>query len=427
MEELKKLILEIMETVKVMQAKNQGKNDKLQAHIDSLQSQADDLKKQLVNLELGGSGGGSRNTKGNQDQYQKFVALVKGLRGQDIGHIGPREYEGHRNAVGSYLKLGFEGLSGDIRNELSISSDPNGGVWIVPQFDPIPREKLYGLNPMRAVSDHMDIMTGDGFKGLADDEEFMSGWVGEHDLRDETDAGKLMEFEIPLRDQYALCIMTNRLVDFAPLNVLGYVENRLDKRFRRTENKAFIAGTGITQPRGFLDHAGNATTQSDEGQDSRPSDKLQYLPAGGADFPTVSGLTAADDPSALIDLRASLNAELRPGAVWLMNSQTEARLSKMRDETGRFLFIQSLVAGQPNSLLGAPVVIAESMPNIASNSHPIAYGNFEQGFLIVDKPGWRVVRDMVTTKGKTKIFAYKYCGADVVDYRAIKLLRMSES
>jgi HK97 family phage major capsid protein len=76
-------------------------------------------------------------------------------------------------------------------------------------------------------------------------------------------------------------------------------------------------------------------------------------------------------------------------------------------------------------LLGSPISIMEDMPDICSNSFSIAYGNFKVGYLIVDRPGVRILRDPYTTKGQTKVYAYQYVGGDVLNHAAIKLLKFS--
>lgn len=416
MDELKKLIDEIF----ALQRSFQGRSDKNDAAIKQLQNKYEELVKQMVNLEVGG-GHGSNN--GHSRAYEGFNALLKDLKGDQAPQLNAREYAEYRNGVRDYLRYGQSALDkSDIRNTLSVGSDPHGGYWVVPERDMMPKEKLFMENPMRALAAVQNVLMGDAYQGLRDDDEFLSGWGHEAVERAETAAGTLIEYSNYLREVFALVPLTNKLIDMGAIDVLAYTEDRIFKRFRRAENTAFVAGGGLLEPRGFMDYRATATTQNDT---DRPADKLQYVPTGqSAGFPTNSGI-GGDDPSALIDLRQSLNSALRSGATWVMNSTSEGRLAKLKDAEGRWLFTQSLVPGIPNVLLGHPIAILEAMPDFGADSYPVAFGNFSDGYQIVDKPGIRVLRDPYTKKGTTKIFAYKYVGGDVVNFSAIKLLKAS--
>src|SRR3546814_7450635 len=80
----------------------------------------------------------------------------------------------------------------------------------------------------------------------------------------------------------------------------------------------------------------------------------------------------------LIDLVQSLRAPYRQGAAFVMNSATLARIRKFKTSDGAFLWQPGLVAEQPDTLLGYPVVEAEDMPDIAADSLSIAFGNFKE-------------------------------------------------
>jgi len=85
----------------------------------------------------------------------------------------------------------------------------------------------------------------------------------------------------------------------------------------------------------------------------------------------------------------------------------------------------SLQNGQPPTLLGFPVFFAEDMPAIAANSHSLAFGDFTEGYMIVDRLGLRVLRDPYTDKPNVKFYLTKRVGGDVVNFDAIKLMKFS--
>ena len=67
-----------------------------------------------------------------------------------------------------------------------------------------------------------------------------------------------------------------------------------------------------------------------------------------------------------------------------MNSKTAGAVRKMKDSDGRFLWAESLAAGQPARLMGYPVIIAEEMPDIASGANAIAFGDFGLAYTIAE-------------------------------------------
>lgn len=99
----------------------------------------------------------------------------------------------------------------------------------------------------------------------------------------------------------------------------------------------------------------------------------------------------------------------------------------MKDQDGRYVWTDSLIAGQPPQLLGYPVELDENVPAIGADSLSIAFGDFDRGYVVVDRPGLSVVRDNVTEKGWTKFFWYRRVGGRVLDSNAIKFLKFSAS
>ncbi|PXA83661.1 phage major capsid protein, partial [Nostoc sp. 3335mG] len=158
------------------------------------------------------------------------------------------------------------------------------------------------------------------------------------------------------------------------------------------------------------------------GDDVRPFGTLQYLATGvDGDFP------ASEPEDKLIDLVQSLRAPYRQGAVFVMNGFTLAMIRKMKTAEGQFLWSPGLVAGQPDTLLGYPVIEAEDMPDIGSGTTPIAFGNFKAGYLIAERGETAILRDPFSHKPFVHFYATRRIGGGVADSQAIKLLKFSAS
>lgn len=134
---------------------------------------------------------------------------------------------------------------------------------------------------------------------------------------------------------------------------------------------------------------------------------------------------ASNASDAIVDLVYALDAEYRANATFVRNSKTAGAVRKMKDADGRFLWTDGLQAGEPARLMGYPVLIAEDMPDIASDAHAIAFGDFRNGYTIAERPELRVLRDPFSAKPHVLFYASKRVGGDVSDFAAIKLLKFA--
>ena len=78
-------------------------------------------------------------------------------------------------------------------------------------------------------------------------------------------------------------------------------------------------------------------------------------------------------------------------------------------------------------MLGYPVLIAEDMPDVASDAMAIAFGDFGTGYTVAERPDLRVLRDPFSAKPHVLFYATKRVGGAVSDFAAIKLLKFATS
>jgi HK97 family phage major capsid protein len=123
----------------------------------------------------------------------------------------------------------------------------------------------------------------------------------------------------------------------------------------------------------------------------------------------------------------ALKAGHRQGAVWVMNAKTLSVVRKLKDADGAFLWQGSLIDSQPDRLLGYPVVEAADMPDIAAGATPIAFGNFQNGYIITERFGTRLLRDPYSNKPFVNFYATRRIGGQVLDSEAIKLVKIAAS
>ena len=107
-----------------------------------------------------------------------------------------------------------------------------------------------------------------------------------------------------------------------------------------------------------------------------------------------------------------------------MSSLTAASIAKMKDLDGNLIWRESLIAGQPSTLLGRPVEIDEGMPGPTAGNLAIAFGDFRSGYLINDRIGTRILRDPYSSKPYVLYYITKRVGAGVLNPGALRLLRI---
>ncbi|MEQ9661832.1 MAG: phage major capsid protein [Parasphingopyxis sp.] len=314
----------------------------------------------------------------------------------------------------TYIRRGVE--TGMEQKSFVGTSDSAGGYAVPQEIDAIIDRTLTAISPIRAIANVVKVGSA-GYRKLVTTGGTPSGWVAEDAARDETDTPNFAEIAPPMGELYANPAASQAMLDDAAFDVEAWLAGEIATEFARAEGAAFVAGSGTNRPRGFL-----SGTITDEADDARAFGSLQYI-ATGAD-----GAFAASDPEyALVDLVQSLRSPYRQGAHFVMNAATLSAIRKFKTADGAFLWQPGLMAGQPDTLLGYPIVEADDMPDIDSDTYAIAFGNFRAGYLIAERAETAILRDPFSNKPFVHFYATKRVGGQVSNSEAIKLLKFGVS
>ena len=179
----------------------------------------------------------------------------------------------------------------------------------------------------------------------------------------------------------------------------------------RRKQPAFVSGDGINKPKGLLDYTLQAESAHTWGN-------LGYITTGSdGDFDNTYPIDA------LLELIYAPKPRFRPSSSFIMNRRTVGQIRKFRDADGNYIWQPSAQAGQPSTLLGHSLHEVEDMPDVASDSFSVAFGDFGRGYMIVDRQGVRVLRDPYSAKPYVLFYTTKRVGGGVQDFNAIKLLK----
>lgn len=326
----------------------------------------------------------------------------------------------YRKAVMHHLRTGethFEGKSvSDLqRKALRVGSNPDGGYVVVPEADRDPiAATLLEISPMRQMATVRSISAASLTMAI-DKRGTAAGWVGEENSRPQTTTPELAQLEFKAFELYAMPAATQSILDDAMIDVEEWLASGVRDAFAKQEGAAFVTGTGINQPQGYL-------TPEKVANASWAWGKVGYIATGS------SGAFPGSDPTdKLIDLAYALKAGHRANASWAMARPTVGVLRKFKDTTGQYLVQPSVQAGQPSNLLGYPLYEDEEVPVIAANSFSVALGDWRKAYVIVDRTGVRVIRDPYSSKPYVLFYTTRRVGGGVQDFEAYKLLKFGTS
>lgn len=355
-----------------------------------------------------------------QDEAEKAIGVLK----SDVDEVKARLERVSRAAarptlegadrtevksfIDGYLRTGRES---EVKS-ISGATPQDGGYAVPREIDARIGEALKEVSPIRRIAQVVETRTA-GYRKLFAIGGTGSGWVSETAGRPETATPTFREIAPPTGELYANPAASQAMLDDASFDLEGWLAREIASEFARAEGAAFVSGSGVNRPLGFL----GAPTSS-IGDAARPFGTLQYYGSGDA-----AGLGDTIELT-LIDLAHSLKAGHRQGASWVMNSATLAEVRKLKATDGTFLWQPGLIEGRPDRLLGYPVVEAEDMPDIAAGAFPIAFGNFKAGYLIAERSATTILRDPFTNKPFVHFYATKRVGGQVLDSAAIKLLKI---
>ncbi len=314
-------------------------------------------------------------------------------------------------AFGAFVRSGatvemkaFTGVTGDA-----------GGFAVPREIDAVIDATLKSVSPIRSIANVVTVGTA-GYHKLMTTGGTPSGWAAETAARPETATPVFVEIAPPMGELYANPSASQAMLDDAAFDVEDWLAGEIATEFAKAEGSAFVNGSGINRPKGFLQSPIAAT-----GDGVRTFGTLQYLPSGNA---VDLGSMVQDR---LVDLVHALRGGYRQGACFVMNAATCARIRKLKTADGAFLWSPSLTAGQPATLLGYPVVEAEDMPDVAANTTPIAFGNFRAGYIIAERQETAILRDPYSNKPFVNFYATKRVGGCVANSEAIKLMKIAVS
>lgn len=184
------------------------------------------------------------------------------------------------------------------------------------------------------------------------------------------------------------------------LNLPQYLGRRLGERIFRKKNADFTTGVGTTQPNGVVPRCTNVKE---------------------------AAATNAITMDEVIDLLHGLDIAYRsaPGAGFMAHDLVYSYIRKLKDSNGLYMWQPSVVAGEPDRLLGYPCYPNNAMQStLTTNKSVLLLGDFK-AYYVRNAGGVRFVRsdEKYVLEDQVLFLAYQRSDGDLVDTRRIvKLL-----
>jgi HK97 family phage major capsid protein len=259
------------------------------------------------------------------------------------------------------LQKGFQTVTPDNQRAAGIGTGAAGGFTVPPEFRARIVEKLKMITAVRDVAQVITTETGANLPWPTfDDTTNIGAILAENTQVTEQDVtfgqaqiGAYMYTSKLIRVSY-------QLIQDGFFNVEQFLTRVLATRIGRIQNQHFSTGTGTAQPQGLVTGGTVGVT----------------LPTGN----TV--LIPADSLQDVID---TLDPAYQSGNLrWMMPQAERRTIRKLKDSQNRYMWEPSLQAGLADTLLGYPIKLNNDMPAPAANAKSIAFGDFEEGYLIRD-------------------------------------------
>lgn len=269
-------------------------------------------------------------------------------------------------ATDEYSRAFWDNMRGnvsfEVRNALSVGSDPNGGYTVPDEFHRQLIKALEENNVFRQLAKVIRTNSGTRTIPIAG-ETGEAFWVEEGNAIGESD----MTFSVQTLSAYKLASLirvSNELLHDSAFDIAGHIAERFGIRFGNAEENAFINGKGPS--------ADPATTPSE------PTGILTTLSTPSVTTKNASTITFDD----VYKLFYALKGPYRARAKFLCNETALLQLMLLKDGNSNYIWKPGLEVGKPDTILGHEIVTSTYMPALTgtaaeeANRKVLLFGDF---------------------------------------------------
>lgn len=313
--------------------------------------------------------------------------------GKDKKGVASEEYKA---AFEKALRVGKNNIGPEFMNALQVGTASEGGNIVPTDLDAMLVEYLQDYNEFR---NYVSVIQTSADRDIPIETTLGTAtWTAEEAAYTESDAA-FGQASLSAHKLGTIIKVSEELVFDSVFDLMGYLARNFAKRFGNAEEAAIVAGTNTGQPNGFNTAAGTGVT--------------------------AVGTTAvtADE---LIDLYHSLSRPYRRNAVFTAADASVAAVRKLKDSNNQYIWQPGLSAGQPDMLLGKPVIASTAMPAMTTGLDAFSFGDLSYYYLAERGPRvMQILNELYAANGQIGYRGYERIDGELVDTNAVKNLTMA--
>lgn len=288
------------------------------------------------------------------------------------------------------------------KKSFSESTNPDGGYLLEDNTTKIINTIISG-SLMQQLATKFTIKKGFSIKFATQLDTFEVKWPESHHAETETTTGQFRNLVLDVWHMQAQPKAEQRLLEDYP-ELLNHMIERVGAAFRDTEEKVFINGTGIGQPKGLLQYSPSEINQTTTG------------------FHDNFGQF---DMTSIDEVYRQIRREFRGNCSMIMHPEVALRIRVLSSAgggagSGGYAATMGL---DPDTFHGMKMYESEHMPPHISGSVALVIGDFKRAYAYVERQEIRLEKDHLTEKPYTKFNFTKRIGGAVVNYDALRILK----
>ena len=292
------------------------------------------------------------------------------------------------------------------RKDYNSGDDAQGGATVIPFLDSMIDKLVRERTDIFSLASSATIST-DKWEQLKMNQA--NGAIWEKDMSDfssQTKNNTFSKLNILVENLHAIAIFSDDLINDSAYDIVGEILTSISEDYALSLGTSFWTGNGVGELSGIL----NAPDATDS-------------------FNGIERIATAASTSVTFDdiysLIGALKLPYEPRAQFKSNRLGITAIRKLKDSQNRYLWQPSNIVGVPATLAGFPISQAPELATDieAANAEGLVFGDFNQGYKLINRAGMNVLRDNLTQYPNVAYKVKSRVGGGVVKGEALKILK----
>ena len=322
-----------------------------EARFDTMHADADKIGDQIKRLER--QEAADAELKKLDDRVTRSAEHHEGVAEDSVTGTNSPEY---RQGFEAYLRRGHKKMTANEHRALEVGTDSEGGYTV----DDVLLARLIAIrdefNVMRGLA--TVLQSGQDVKIPSEASLGVATWTAEEAAYTESDDA-FGQVAFTSNKLGRIVKASEELLQDSVFPIGNYITSQIGRSIGLGEEAAFVAGDGSAKPTGVVNGSSLGVT------------------AAGA---------AAITGDEIIDLYHSLARPYRGVATFMAADATIKLIRKLKDGNSQYLWQPGLQAGQPDSVLGRPLVTSDSVPAATTGLKSVVFGDMSAYYIIDRSP-----------------------------------------